>query len=279
MGGTTKQEDRGQAGEHGDGLKVALLVLMRASHNHSVCFNTGGFRWEPNLDKHNKLIINLSRLQDYDIAMDERSSKPDLQDGLIPVLATPQDDVKFIIGLENSVKVKYFKDWTKAALFLHELKDDDIVSVAKGDLITCKPLRKNIYLKGLLLKASKSNAATGLESTSITGKPLKFGYNFAHGNMNRDRLPLAGANDEAKTIFAIWAYVLRQKPELISELHSMLNSRQPEYADVSQAKYFLGNETIERLETYLFSEPFKKRWYYARSENDKVRGRYHDYWT
>ncbi|KAK7965013.1 hypothetical protein PG988_010017 [Apiospora saccharicola] len=186
MGGTTKQNDRGQAGEHGDGLKVALLVLMRAPHNHSICFNAGGFRWEPNFDKHNKLVINMSRLQDYDIAMEERSSRPDFQDGLIPVLATPQNDVKFIVGLENSVKLRDFKEWTNAALFLYETKDDDIVSVAQGDLITCKALRGNIYLKGLLLKASKSHAATGQESASITGKTLKFGYNFAHGNTNRE---------------------------------------------------------------------------------------------
>lgn len=273
MGGTSKQQDRGQAGEHGDGLKVALLVLMRAPHNHSVCFNAGGFRWEPNFDKYNKLVISMSRLRDYDIAMEERSSQPDLLDGLVPVLASPQEDVKFIIGLENNIKLKDFKDWTKAALFLYEIKSDDVISVAGGDFIISKTLRGDIYLKGLLLKASKSNAATGQESASITGKTLRFGYNFAHGNTNRDRQSLAGANDEARAIFAIWRDVLRQKPELVSELHKMLNTRDPEYADVSQARIYLNREVIVRLKTYLFSEPFEKRWYHARSEKDMVRGR------
>ncbi|KAK7908275.1 hypothetical protein PG985_015578 [Apiospora marii] len=269
LGGTTKLRDRGQAGEHGDGLKVALLVLMRAPHNHSVRFDTGGFRWEPNFDKQNKLVINMSRLQDFDITADERLSKTDLQDGLVPLLAMPRDDVKLIIGLGNSVKAQDFKEWTKAALFLHDIKNGDIISVAQGDLITSPALRRNIYLKGLLLKPSKSRGATGEGSASITGKALNFGYNFAHGNTNRDRQSLAGGYDEAKAIFAIWEDVLRQKPELVSELHSMLNTRNPEYADVSQARTFLSAEVVNRLKTYLFSKPFEKRWYHARSEKDE----------
>ncbi|KAK8089320.1 hypothetical protein PG997_004281 [Apiospora hydei] len=266
LGGTTKQKSKSQAGEHGDGLKVTLLVLMRAPQKHSICFIAGGFRWEPNFDKHNKLVVNLSRLQTYDSTLEERSSKPDLQEGLIPVLASPHNDVKFIIGLGDSVKIQDFNKWTKAALFLQEIEDDGIVSVAEGDLITSKTLRGNIYLKGLLLKASKGRTSSGRASASITGKYLRFGYNFAHGDTNRDRQSLIGASDEARAIFAIWAKVLQKKPDLVSELSMMLNTRRPDYADVSLAEEFLGAEIVDKLKTYLFSAPFEKRWYYTRSE-------------
>ncbi|KAK8049323.1 hypothetical protein PG994_011053 [Apiospora phragmitis] len=238
LGGTTKQKDSGQAGEHGDGLKVALLVLMRAPHKHSICFNTGGFH--------------------YDIVMEARSSKPDLQEGLIPVAATPQDDIKFIIGLGNSVTVQDFNNWAKAALFLQQIENDGIISTPGGDLITSATLRGNIYLKGLLLKSSRSSHGPVQDSASITGKPLRFGYNFADGSTNRDRQSLAGAKDEARAIFSIWADVLPKNPNLIGEMHEMLNSRSPDYADVSQARYFLCTEITNQLKIYLFLEVLRE---------------------
>ncbi|KAK6864253.1 hypothetical protein PG995_000781 [Apiospora arundinis] len=262
LGGTTKRDDKNQAGVHGDGLKVALLVLMRAPQRHEICFTTGGFRWEPNFDKYNKLVINLTRLQTYDITMEERSSKPEFQEGLIPLLASPLDDVKFIIGLGDSVKVRDFHNWTKAALFLQEIGDDDIVSVAEGDLISSKhPLRGNLYLKGLLLKASKVG-----ESASLTGKRLRFGYNFANGETNRDRQSLPTAGNEAKAIAAIWTSIIQKKPDLISELSHMLDTRKPEYADISHAGTFLQKEVIDKLKNHLTAAPFEKRWYYTLNE-------------
>ncbi|KAK8138862.1 glycoside hydrolase family 3 protein [Apiospora sp. TS-2023a] len=269
MGGTTKLEDKGQAGEHGDGLKVALLVMMRKPQNHAICFNSGGFRWEPNFDKHDKLVIHLNRLQAYDVNLEERSSTPEFLTGLIPVLATPQEDVKFVIGLGDSVTIHEFKHWTKAALFLQEVEDDGIVSTTEGDLLTSAQLRGKIYLKGLLLQAPKSDAATNRESASITGLPLNFGYNFASGNTNRDRQSLVGAYDEAVAIFAIWRHVLQNKPDLVSELHDMLNTSYPGYADVSQAGTLLSVALIDKLHAYLLSESFEKRWYYTHDEVDK----------
>lgn len=247
MGGTTKLEDKSQAGEHGDGLKVALLVFLRKPQNHAICFNSGGFRWEPNFDKHEKLVIHMSRLQAYDINLEERSSTPEFLTGLIPVLATPQEDVKFVIGLGDSVKIHEFKHWTRAALFLQEIEDDGIVSTTEGDLLTSAHLRGNIYLKGLLLQASKRDADTNQESASITGLPLSFGYNLASGNTNRDRQSLSGANDEAVAIFAIWTKVLQKKPDLVSELHDMLNSTCHRYADVCRADTLLSVAIIDKL--------------------------------
>ncbi|KAK7951684.1 uncharacterized protein PG986_007412 [Apiospora aurea] len=281
LGGTTKQTDEHQAGEHGDGLKVALLILLRAPPSHSISCIAGGFRWEPRFDQHGKLVVQLTRMHAHELGVEEGWNQGGFEKGLVPLPAKPQEDVKFIIGLGNSVKVRDFNEWTKAALFLQNLDGHGggagdngpgaipaVVSTAKGDLITSEALRGNIYLKGLLLKASKSNAVTGQESASITGKPLRFGYNFAQGKTNRDRQSLAGAFDEANAVFAIWAQVLQKEPTLIGEFHHMMNTRQPEYADVSQAGARLGLNMITRLKSYLLSKPFEKRWYYTRREKD-----------
>ena len=43
MGGTSKAGNKNQAGAHGEGLKLALLVLMRGEQNHCVRCRSGGF--------------------------------------------------------------------------------------------------------------------------------------------------------------------------------------------------------------------------------------------
>jgi hypothetical protein len=200
---------------------------------------------------------------------------------LLPFAAKSAGDVQFVIGeghkgrtergeliKRSPVSRENFDAWTKAALFLYDAQDGAIISTNRGDLLTDPQLRGNIYLKGLLLSES-----TPVRSASITNQALKFGYNFASGTTNRERQSVAGADEESRTILAIWARVLTAKPEMVRELSDMLNISEPLYADVSGARHHMNIETSSMLKEYLFGEPFEGKWYYSSEEKSKVRNR------
>ncbi|CAJ2509903.1 Uu.00g058030.m01.CDS01 [Anthostomella pinea] len=229
MGGSSKQNDSHQAGSHGEGLKVALLILS-----------------------------------------------------LLPIAPAPNEDVQFFVGGntpgrdENGyptqrieVTKDKFREWTKAALFLQTIPDEEIVRTKLGDLIIDARFSGNIYLKGLLLKECK-----GSKSASIAGKKIMYGYSFASGVTNREIESMAGADDESRAILNIWNLALTdpsKPPDLVNKLHEMLDSDNPEYADVARAETFIHSGTREHIKKYLLSEKFEGKWFYTAKEKNQNR--------
>lgn len=276
LGGTTKTGDAHQAGAHGEGLKIAVLVLMRGPQNHSVRCFSGGFSWKFNFTTQGRLVARLHRMSPNAIHKVEKQTRPSSQETLLPFAASPKSDVQFLIGesqpgrdergeetKRRPVKREDFDAWTRSALFLKE--DEGIISTANGDLLVGPQLCGHIYLKGLLLCDS-----TPTRSASVTNEPLKFGYNFASGTTNRERQSLAGAGKESKAILAIWSKVLVEKPDMISELDAMLNTTEPRYADVYGAQNHMDLETACRLRDYLLGPQFGGKWYYCSEDKSKV---------
>ncbi|KAK7429426.1 hypothetical protein QQZ08_004018 [Neonectria magnoliae] len=222
FGGTTKAGVGNQAGAHGEGLKIALLVLQRGLQNHEpltdVCFHIGG------------------------------KAKGRDQQG------NPCE--------RNPVRLEDFNKWCEAAIFLQDVPEDGIVRTSEGDLITHRRLCGHLYLKGLLLQSSSNGA-----SASITGRPLKFGYNLSDGVTNRERQSVKSAWEEGVAILKIWDRVLMEKPDYVIHLHEMLISSDPEYADLLGAKRSMKVDTAVQLKRHLFSDPTK--WYYSPRENSK----------
>lgn len=243
LGGTTKKYDASQAGAHGEGLKLALLVLMRGGQNHSVRCRSGGFNWRFNFSTTGRLVCRLRRMTPQAIERAVDQARRLSERTLLPFAARPKGDVQFVIGetvkgrdqrgnsvQRRGVTQQEFEDWTKCALFLCNNIDGDgaVISTMHGDLLMDERLRGNIYLKGLLLGESTLN-----RSASITNRPLKYGYNFAHGQTNRERQSLAGAYEECAAILSIWGSVLTSKPEMAAPLSDMLNDpTTPTCADV-----------------------------------------------
>lgn len=285
LGGTTKESESDQAGKHGDGLKVALLVLLRKPQNLSVRCITGGFSWNFNFDKKHRLVVRLFRLTPAQINKEAEEATGNCRRGKVPFAASPSSDVKFVIGktynirngcdpvpvTSRKVTLQEFRNWTKAASFLQVIANDEIITTPCGDLMVDPALAGKIYLKGLLLKESRGPGSRGTSSASITGKPLKFGYNFASGNTNRDRQSVANAHEESQAISSIWHHVVTAaRPGLIKALHEMLNCNEPEHADVSMAERTMSSDTIGCLKKYLFSGENEGKWYYSAKEKTEV---------
>ncbi|OTB20547.1 hypothetical protein K445DRAFT_87688 [Daldinia sp. EC12] len=273
MGGTTKRDETNQAGAHGEGLKVALLVLMRGPQNHAIRCRSGGFTWNFDFTNQRRLVAGLTRMTPAAIEKVRVRAINDVNSGRVPIAASPSDDVQFLISgdsmgrdenggrtMRNQVTKKEFTEWTRSALFLQKIHNNEIVRTGMGDLILDARFRGSIYLKGLLLKESQDE-----QSASITGKPLMYGYNFAAGVANREREFLTHAAEELNAILRIWDQALRFRRSLAAEFHELLDSEEPEFADVSQAEYCLSPDMRERIKAYVLRE-FEDKWLYAIKE-------------
>lgn len=278
LAGSSKVGDAAQAGAHGEGLKLALLVLMRGPQNHAVRCRSGAFNWRFNFTTRGRLVARLRRMTPPSIVRAEDQAQRLSERTLLPFAVRPAHDVQFVIGEPHKGRCEWgspirrravtrasFDDWTKAALFLRDAKDGTVVMTAHGDLLTDPSLRGKIYLKGLLLGESTPD-----RPASLTNLPLQFGYNFAFGVTNREREFLSTASEEAAAILKIWSGALTAKPEVVKELSDMLNA-ESQCADVSGARHRLSAEMASTLKNYLFGDEFKSKWYYTDEERSQVR--------
>ncbi|KAK4226536.1 hypothetical protein QBC38DRAFT_444573 [Podospora fimiseda] len=240
LGASSKGNDETQAGAHGEGLKVAFLVLMRGDQNFNVRCRSGGFNWVFNFTAQGKLVVRLNRMNSEKIRIEDAKSSGEHRKLLVPCAVSCEQDIQV------------------------QLAEGSIVKTPNKSLLLEPSLRGTIYLKGLLRKASHP---TQIErSASMTRKPLKFGYYFVSGTTTRDRESVATAGEESKAIWAIWVKALGVRPALVEELSSMLNAPYRDYADVYRAESMVDRETAENLKAYLCGRKFGGKWYYSDSE-------------
>ncbi|CAK7215016.1 hypothetical protein SCUCBS95973_002332 [Sporothrix curviconia] len=303
MGGTSKAHDEQQAGTHGEGLKVALLVLMRGQQNHSIrcrsgyrihCRSgdsirsrSGAFNWTFNFTTRGRLVARLHRMTDEAVARAVSQGERLVHRTLLPLVAEPDRDVQFVIGearrgrdehglptKRSGIKQAQFEAWTKAALFLYHDNAGNgggggngaLLPTLSGDLILAPALSGTIYLKGLLLSES-----TPARSASMTSLPLRYGYNFVSGRTNRDRMSVASGGEEARAIMAIWDEAMDHNQDFVARMSDMLNStNEPAYADIAGAKTYMPRRSAVRLLHYLLhSDPLDPKWYYTAEEKSK----------
>ncbi|CAK7210414.1 hypothetical protein SEUCBS140593_000816 [Sporothrix eucalyptigena] len=281
LGFTSKTNQEHQAGAFGEGLKLALVVLMRGEQNHHVQCRSGGFTWSFNFDKDGLLIVYLRRMSPKHISRvsEQLSRQFNRPQSLLPIVSRPEEDVHFVIGQRlkgtsehgeqvkrNFVTQTQFDAWTEAALFLQNNAGEEAIihTLYDGDLLRAPQFQGKMYLKGLLLDES-----TASRSASKTTFPLRFGYNFAYGRTDRERKTVLSADEEARAMLAIWEAALTLRPDLIAELSNMLNSSEPKYADVAGARRYMTKKTASLLKDYLRGGDRAGNWYYSDTEKNK----------
>ncbi|KAH6664372.1 hypothetical protein F5X68DRAFT_265896 [Plectosphaerella plurivora] len=234
MGGSTKRNDINSVGTHGEGLNIAALALLRSRENHGLRCFSGGLEWDIDLTDEGTLGVTWKKI--YCIPEGVSSSQ-----SLGALSTDPKKDTCFILGeagrrgrdengeqiARTSVSEEAFGTWLGVALFLQSVPRQNVYTTPCGELLVSHSTPGKLYLRGFQL----SEPSVG--SASLSGKPLKFSYNYFQGRTNRERAHVADAKEEAQLNCLIWDSVLRENHEMVVELHTMLMSTDPEYGDMN----------------------------------------------
>jgi hypothetical protein len=197
MGGTSKARNKNQAGEHGEGLDIAGLVLCRSENNYGCRMVSGGYRWNFTWATNKRLVTKLSRCNRDNMKKEreEAEGKPRT------TKSQAWNDVSVFIGGRRKngkgkkVPLVLFREWLKMTIDIDSPQAR--TRTPRGDLITDPEYSNKLYLRGLLLPQG-----------STVGRPLRYGYNFLQGETGRDREGLKGANSQNLQVTAIWAAAL-----------------------------------------------------------------------
>lgn len=233
IGGTSKALDALQAGQHGEGFKMAALTFRRFPHNHTFRIDSSGFRWNFNFNTQRKLICRLSRLLDADqiikarrtVRGQPRTTKHRKWEDVSVVIGAPTKGrgSNAVVNKGQKIPLTEFREWLKVTIDIEG--PESVIRTTCGDLIMDPAHRNKLYLRGLLLPHG-----------SATGRLLRYGYNFRQGQIGRDRVSLGGSKQESRQVTAIWAAALRKAgpgSELISTYTELMLKWLNKAADVT----------------------------------------------
>ncbi|PVI05910.1 hypothetical protein DM02DRAFT_724687 [Periconia macrospinosa] len=234
FGGTTKESDSSQAGEHGEGLKMAALIFT--THDYSCRVQSSGFNCRFRLDGIEELICKATRMTEK-MCQTAKAKGAKTPGGLH---ADPCQDVSVFVGesgvpinqkkkiTSEKISLEKFRGWLKVAL---DINPPDMVRTRYGDLIL-DPAYKNMnFIKGLMLRGS------GLKDRQM------YGYNFPDGQTARDRTMLENGIENAKNINRIWAEIIApengydKRQELIEAYCQLFLGHINKYDDVSMVDF------------------------------------------
>lgn len=177
LGHTSKKGQLQFAGCHGEGLKLAAMVMCR--EGHSVSIETGNSHWSFAYGGPSKsrFCCNIGPL-----SVATPDGKPNPAQDMACFTYRTWRDVCVEIGPDSGgtgggVSLEKFKQWLTVSLDIRGYSyPESNIETDQGDLIIDPRFRGKAFLKGLLLPASVLEA-----------RPFELSYNFVQGGVNRDR--------------------------------------------------------------------------------------------
>jgi hypothetical protein len=268
IGGTTKANDDNQAGTHGEGLKIGALAMMRGSSPYRVVIESSGSRWSfffqkpRGGDQHD--VEFKCRITTYNEDKFEEGKKISTGKPRVAHEYHMWEDVCVRIGGESSMTGSDGLKTKGKKVSLAEIRD--WISIGLYTNTTISPIRTN---EGdLILEASTFHLLNiELASGSASGKPSIYGYNFARGDVDRDRRSIQDPRQEARQVTAIWSGVLgnpSHKSELIGKYARLIRYELNQVADVMLY--------ARRDNTYLDKHVAKMTWEYMRKMDPDKEG-------
>lgn len=198
LGVSTKHSSNTTAGTHGEGLKLAALVLVRAEHR--LRLTSHNFNWTFGFRGPKKSIFQC-RLTP--VPPTQMNAAQKISGNL---KANPLTDVSILVDKERGGKKisgADFRTWIKVVLDIERLQNPaDVIETPHGDLILDQSYAGKMYLKGLLLASGGS-----------TSKTQRVGYNLLRGQVGRDRQQLKNEDEEARTLMSIWGSAIETRGE------------------------------------------------------------------
>lgn len=242
LGVTSKRDDDDSTGYHGEGLKLAALVMLR--NGHSLRLGSNSFSWNFSLRGRSGQRDLRCWLRQKNPALmqrqtDEYDRKKRAPRFVRSLKANIWEDTTVIVG-KAKIRESDFRAWLNVALDLHWPPPSEIIQTRMGDLLLAAGLKGRIYLKGLRI-----------DGEGPDGKDYAYGYNFIVGKINRDRERLISRGEEHKMLAAIWAEAIREKGDDIIDRYITLFEKHEKCADISMAHNQISRPTTERIWTRL----------------------------
>jgi len=150
LGKTDKRQNDELIGNHGEGYKIASLVLLRLGKTVTV-FNGDKEVWKPRL-------VKTRRFKGEQVLTFFTEST-----------AIRDNDVKFIIG---GITEFDYQDIVKSNLNLQDIPESDMKHTVNGTVLTDDKYKGNLYISGLFV---------------CHNKMLSGGYNYKPGHIKLDR--------------------------------------------------------------------------------------------
>jgi hypothetical protein len=249
LGGTTKRGHDRFVGVHGEGFKLAALVLCRnrlavrfqaSSHYWNFCFRGVGL---------SNFYCRIARPKEEVLKRKKEKFRRKCETGARKGLtANIWEDVsvKITKGRGESgpaISEAEFESWLKVAIELDQPESKDIVETDHGDLILKEEFRGRIYLKGLLVS---------VESSDRTG--YSYGYNFVRGRINRDRERMMDREEESQMLAMIWEQSITSRGDSITKKYLKLLRGSHRVADIAMVEEKVTITTAETLWRQLRTE-------------------------
>ncbi|KAF2180943.1 hypothetical protein K469DRAFT_671927 [Zopfia rhizophila CBS 207.26] len=198
LGRTTKRGHDRFAGHHGEGFKIASLVMRR--NEHAVRYAASSYYWNFRFRRRSPtLSCILSRANPEVLQRKKEAFSTRVAAGARRGLTSNiWEDVIVRISKArgecgSKVTEADFRSWLDVTLDINRPPPSDFIETCYGDMILDARFSGQIYLKGLRVPGDGGD-----------GRVYIFGYNFHRGQIDRDRRKLGNAQEETRMIANIW---------------------------------------------------------------------------
>jgi hypothetical protein len=255
LGYTTKQNQAKLAGCHGEGFKLAALVMLRKGYavNISASGHYWNFHWGKNDTR--QLYCNIT-------APTENTLKK--QRDAIVQNGSPREkkanictDVKFTIGVYRTkgekIPLEDMQHWIKTTLDLYT--PAFIIQSSKGRLILNPNYSNMVYLKGLLLERTPKS------------RKFKFGYDLYEGTVNRDRQWVRDPELVASNLATIWEEAIEKYEAITLVEYVNMHRDAVKWADVDLAENHITQALAQKIWQCLCTENSEGELFYHDSQH------------
>ncbi|KAI8263422.1 hypothetical protein K4K58_013022 [Colletotrichum sp. SAR11_239] len=245
IGGSTKKNNDKLAGAHGEGLKIAALVMIRDGfpvriQSTSATWNFGFYK--------NQFLCQISQRNDSKIVAEKLSFGEQTSGGKLrsDLVSYSYKDVTVQLshpetgkGYRVSITAEEFRSWTTVSLDLSRPDPEKIIRTPHGDLIIDEKFGGQTFMKSLRVN-----------SQGLGGKSYKFGYNFVTGELSRDRERMISYDEETKTLAKIWEGAVLHGPEnLVQRYIDLFEGDHADTISAEKASGYLARRIWTRLRT------------------------------
>lgn len=255
MGYSTKTEDARLAGRHGEGLKIAALVMRRNGFHVRICSNRSFWNFGFRGKKQNEFYYQLNRASDSRVTSLRTRFNTAREKGT-PRELNPNiwEDVSVTVGQirrhGEPVSVDTFSEWRKATIDLH--RPSRLVHTPYGKLILDPAYAGQLYVKGLRVTLADSREMQ-----------YRYSYDFLGPDIvpNRDRRLEVHPEREAKAVTAIWDAAIKDGDDVIHIYADLLKGASV-CADVAFADKYVTRITAQKVWACLAADAEKNHFFY-----------------